>query len=366
MRKLLRITQLAAVATAALSLGDGARADGSAVADGPVTAPVVTSQAAPEYPFSLRLAGNKGVVVVDFIVDREGNVVKADVSKSSHPDFEAPAVEAVLKWKFKPAIKDGKPVYAHMQVPIVFELTMGGDRGNGVEPWSVPDHGSRDLPPQYQYDEAPKPILASAPVYPYDLLMAKVKGTAKVTFGIDPQGFPHVIKLVSASSPEFGAATSAMIEAWRFEPAKKDGKPCWAILGRREDFGGWSGGDFPMNESAARVLAIVRKDPSKIVTDYKSLDAPIKGRFTPSPVVPESVLTANVSAQAVIDFIVDHAGHAQLPQIISSTNPDFGWAAATAVGRWQFTAPSQNGRAVDLRIRVPLVFTPSNPPPKGP
>ncbi len=120
-----------------------------------------------------------------------------------------------------------------------------------------------------------------------------------------------------------------------------------------------------MNESAERLLAILRKEPSKIVTNYKSLDSPIRPRFTPSPVVPESVVAANVNAEAVIDFIVDHAGHAQLPRIISSTNPDFGWAAATAVGRWQYTAPSQNGRAVDLRIRVPLVYSAEIPPAKG-
>jgi hypothetical protein len=35
------------------------------------------------------------------------------------------------------------------------------------------------------------------------------------------------------------------------------------------------------------------------------------------------------------------------------------------VGRWQYTAPSLNGRAVDLRIRVPLVYSPVNPPAKG-
>jgi TonB family protein len=364
MRKLLRTILAAAVATASLALARRAGANGSTEPEPPDKSPVCISQQAPEYPFSLRLAGNKGTVVVDFIVDKQGNVVKADVLKSSHPDFEAPAVEAVLKWKFKPGIREGQPVFVHMQVPIFFELEMGS-RGNGVEPWSVPEHGSRDLPAQYQYDEAPKPVLSSAPVYPYDLLLGRVKGTAKVTFAIDPEGFPHVVKLLSASSPEFGASTSAMIEAWRFEPAKKEGKPCWAVLGREEKFGGWSGGDFPMNESAERLLSILRKDPSKIVTDYKSLDSPVKGRFTPSPVVPESVLRANVGAQAVIDFIVDHAGHAQLPQIISATNPDFGWAAATAVGRWQYTAPSQNGRAVDLRIRVPLVYSPTNPPAKG-
>jgi TonB family protein len=358
----LRKTLAISVTAAALMSGGRARADGSADAGSPDKSPVCTKQEAPEYPFSLRLAGNKGIVVVDFIVDKEGNVVKADVFKSSHPDFEAPAVEAVLKWKFRPAMKDGHPVFAHMQVPIIFELTTNT---GGVEPWRVPERPEKGLPAEFEYDKAPQPILASAPVYPFDLATNKVKGTARVTFAIDPQGFPHLVKLVSASMPEFGASTSAMIEAWRFEPAKKDGKPCWALIGKEQDFGGWSGGDFPMNESAERLLGVLKKDPSKIVIDYRSLDSPIKGRFTPSPVIPESVKTANVRAEAVIDFIVDHAGHAQLPQIISSTNADFGWAAATAVGRWQYTAPTLNGKAVDLRIRVPLVYSPVIPPSKG-
>jgi TonB family protein len=252
-----------------------------------------------------------------------------------------------------------------MRVPIVFELRTGNDENVGVNPWLIPAHGSKDLPVQYQYDEAPKPILTSAPVYPYDLLLGKVAGSSKVAFAIDPLGVPHLVKLVSASQPEFGAAASAMIEAWRFEPAKKDGKACWAVLAKKQDFGGWSGGDFPVNESAERLLGVIRKDPSKIVTDYRVLDVPIKGRFTPSPVIPESVKAANVRAEALVEFIVDHAGHAQLPKIISSTNPDFGWAAATAVARWQYTAPSMGGRAVDLRVRVPLVFLPDNPPAKG-
>jgi TonB family protein len=357
-------TALAALITSAVFVGMGnARADDGAVFGPLDRAPIVIKQPAPEYPYSLRLSGNKGEVMVDFIIDPQGDVVKANVTKSSHPDFEAPAVEAVLKWKFKPGMKDGHPVFVHMAVPIYFQLQT--DSG-GVEPWKVPDHASTALPAEYQYDVAPKPILASAPVYPYDLLVAKVTGTAKVTFAIDPNGFPHVVKLVSASQPEFGAATSAMIEAWRFEPARKDGKPCWAILGRQQDFGGWSGNDFPMNDSAERLLGVLRKDPSKIIGDSGKLDAPIKGRFTPSPVIPESVRTAHIRAEALIEFIVDHAGHAQLPRIISSTNPDFGWAAATAVGRWQFTAPSLNGKAVDLRVRVPVVYSVPNPPSKGP
>jgi TonB family protein len=335
--------------------------------------PVVIRQERPEYPYSLRMTGNRGEVLVDFIVDPDGNVVKADVSRSSHPDFEAPAVEAVLQWKFKPGIKNGHPVYVHMAVPITFQLTGGlvydpfthpELREGGVEPWKIPERAPKEAPPEFQYDEPPKPLLTSAPIYPYDLLIANVKGNASVAFTIDTLGRAHVFRMLSASRPEFGAATTAMIEAWKFEPAKKKGKPCWALLRRDQDFERYAD-DFPMNESAARLLKVLKKSPCPILNDFRELDTPLKGRFMPRPIVPESLLATTVPLEAVVEFVVDHAGHAQLPRVVSSTNADFGWAAATAVGRWQYTTPSKNGRAVDVRVRVPLVFSPVNPPAQG-
>ncbi len=147
-------------------------ASGAAQADdmGGDRMPVVVRQERPVYPFSLRLTGNKGEVVVDFVIDPHGDVVKADVIKSSHPDFEAPAVESVLKWKFKPGIKNGHAVFVHMQVPIIFQLTGPSgerfpmDHAGGVDPWSIPERAPKGAPPEFQYDEAPKPLLTTAPV----------------------------------------------------------------------------------------------------------------------------------------------------------------------------------------------------------
>jgi TonB family protein len=258
----------AVAAAAALCIAAGrARADAIVPADRVDRIPVVVSQETPVYPFSLRLTGNKGEVVVDFIIDPDGNVVSADVSRSSHPDFEAPAVEAVLKWKFKPGMKDGHPVYVHMKVPIYFQLNMGmqderlPDRlRGGVDPWVVPERAPKDAPPDFQYDEAPKPLLTSAPVYPYDLLVRKVKGKASVTFVVDTLGRPRVVKVMSASLPEFGAATTAMIEAWKFEPARKKGVPCMAIL-RKDQVFELDAEDFPVNDSAERLLRALRRTP---------------------------------------------------------------------------------------------------------
>ena len=84
--------------------------------------PVARFQARPQYPFEMRRAGIAGEVVVDFIVDTNGDVQNAYAIRSSQRVFESAAVQAVSKWKFKPGRKGGRDVPTHMQVPIVFTL----------------------------------------------------------------------------------------------------------------------------------------------------------------------------------------------------------------------------------------------------
>jgi len=79
-------------------------------------------QARPQYPFEMRRAGIAGEVLVDFIVDTNGDVRNAFAVHSSQREFEASAVQAVSKWKFRAGRKNGHAVFTHMQVPIVFSL----------------------------------------------------------------------------------------------------------------------------------------------------------------------------------------------------------------------------------------------------
>lgn len=82
--------------------------------------PVVVIQGHPQYPFEMRQAGISGTVRVDFIVDTNGNVRDVFAIASSQSEFEAAAVQAVSKWRFRPGRKNGHPVNTHMQVPIQF------------------------------------------------------------------------------------------------------------------------------------------------------------------------------------------------------------------------------------------------------
>lgn len=82
--------------------------------------PVPVRTVQPVYPTELYRDGVAGVVTVKCTVDEKGNVTETEVVKSSHEAFEQPAVEALQKWKFKPARQDGAAVAMKVSIPIKF------------------------------------------------------------------------------------------------------------------------------------------------------------------------------------------------------------------------------------------------------
>jgi len=78
-------------------------------------------QTAPVYPSEMRGKSLEGVVTVIFVVDSGGKVSGPRVEKSSHPEFDKPALDAVKQWKFEPAVKGGQRVACKMRVPIRFQ-----------------------------------------------------------------------------------------------------------------------------------------------------------------------------------------------------------------------------------------------------
>jgi protein TonB len=85
--------------------------------------PVARYQAKPVYPFEMSRAGITGEVTVEFVVDVQGDVREAYAKKSTQREFEAAAIQAVSKWKFRPGKRGGKAVNTRMSVPIVFNLS---------------------------------------------------------------------------------------------------------------------------------------------------------------------------------------------------------------------------------------------------
>lgn len=90
------------------------------LADEAVEAPVPVRMVPPKYPTQMRQNGVGGVVTVKCTVDEKGNVVEPTVEKTTHDAFVQPALEALRKWKFKPAKKGGAVVAMRVTIPIQF------------------------------------------------------------------------------------------------------------------------------------------------------------------------------------------------------------------------------------------------------
>jgi tetratricopeptide (TPR) repeat protein len=85
-------------------------------------APSVLRQPDPRFPDRFLEDHPNGSVLVEFLVDPSGRVEDAFASYSTSPDLVAPSVALVGTWVFKPARVNGRPVYCHMEVPIVFGM----------------------------------------------------------------------------------------------------------------------------------------------------------------------------------------------------------------------------------------------------
>jgi TonB family protein len=88
-----------------------------------VSAPVPVKQVEARFPESARkdksVAG--GVVLLRMIVDAQGEPQDVHVVHSYRPDFDAEAVKAAKQYRFKPAMREGKPVAVSISVEVNFK-----------------------------------------------------------------------------------------------------------------------------------------------------------------------------------------------------------------------------------------------------
>lgn len=88
--------------------------------------PRLTKKIDPAYPPDAKKEHVQGKVTIRFVVTKDGRVIEPTVEEAEPPAvFDSSALEAVSKWRFKPAIKDGKKVNIILTVPLIFGLTMG-------------------------------------------------------------------------------------------------------------------------------------------------------------------------------------------------------------------------------------------------
>jgi TonB family protein len=89
---------------------------------GGVTAPTLVFKVEPEYSEEARKAKFQGIVLLYLEVNERGQPQNPRVIRALGLGLDEKAIEAVMKWRFRPGLKDGKAVTTQAQVEVNFRL----------------------------------------------------------------------------------------------------------------------------------------------------------------------------------------------------------------------------------------------------
>lgn len=103
-------------------LGGAAQVEEPLRVGGDVKEPVEISRVQPIYPEAARKARLQGIVILEAIITKDGNVESVRVLRGINPLLDNAAMRAVQQWKYRPATFNGRPVPVYLTVTVTFKL----------------------------------------------------------------------------------------------------------------------------------------------------------------------------------------------------------------------------------------------------
>ena len=189
--------------TASQTLVDGSK-DGEYL-------PVVKVHA--EYPARAIERGIEGSVTVEFTVTEKGIVEDPVVVESDPPGiFDRAALNAALKFKYKPKVVDGQPIRVDgVKHKIVFEL----EDEASVESGSVIEDSGQYLP-----------IVKVRPKYPQRALSRGIEGSVTMKFTVTESGTVEDPVVFESDPPGiFDRVATDAVLLYKYRPKVVDGEP---------------------------------------------------------------------------------------------------------------------------------------------
>lgn len=87
-----------------------------------VEAPVLIRRVEPDYPRAARQMRLQGIVILEAVITKTGDVEQVKTLRADNILFERAATDAVLQWKYKPATVQGRPVKVYFTVTVTFRM----------------------------------------------------------------------------------------------------------------------------------------------------------------------------------------------------------------------------------------------------
>lgn len=89
---------------------------------GNVRAPIAVKRVDPVYTEVARKARVHGIVIIEAVIDRQGNVTEARVLKGLPFGLDQSALNAIRQWKFQPGTLNGQPVPVYYSLTVNFRI----------------------------------------------------------------------------------------------------------------------------------------------------------------------------------------------------------------------------------------------------
>jgi len=195
--------------------------------------PEPLTQIKPVYPETLKLAGIQGKVFIETLVDEKGKVAETKVLKTDNDGLCKPAIEAIKKTKFSPAIsKDGKKVKSWVVIPIAFKLEEKHDAKPNDNYSGEVSESDPDIDAYVEVDKYPEVIESGEPIYPEEATKNGIEGKVFVKVLVDKNGNPKKTVILKSENEIFNNAAMEAAKKCKFTPATQKGKPIavWVVL----------------------------------------------------------------------------------------------------------------------------------------
>jgi TonB family protein len=89
---------------------------------GAVKPPTVLSKAEPSYPEAARRQHQEGISIYEAIITQTGCVTSLRVVQSSYPMLDVSGMNAIARWRYRPAELNGSPVTVYLTVTMNYSL----------------------------------------------------------------------------------------------------------------------------------------------------------------------------------------------------------------------------------------------------
>jgi TonB family protein len=214
-------------------------ATGSPASPGDSTHLIVINDPKPAYPMAAARKSLQGKVWIHLLISETGDVESADII-SGDPDLARAAQEAMKKWKFKPYIRNGKPVKVNTKMPFDFAFK------DKIVDANVPPDLSANAPAlpadtagassAGSSENLPQKLRVSSgvadglkvhdvqPVYPPEARMNHIQGEVLLQATIGKDGLIHDLKVIKGH-PVLAEAAKGAVEQWRYRPYLLKGNP---------------------------------------------------------------------------------------------------------------------------------------------